>query len=123
MKFSMLEKPAPTWNVPVGRSPTSTLTLMRSGVAALLGRDVDALEVAERGDAASCDVSSLVSLKSCALLDLHLAADDLVARLGVALDLDALEVDERAAPDRRRRCRPRCLSGSSSVCGSASTLA
>ena len=33
------------------------------------------------------------------LLDLHLAADDLVARLGVALDLDALEVDGRPALD------------------------
>ena len=64
MKFSMLEKPAPTWNVPVGRSPTSKLMLMRSGVDALLGRDVDALEVAERDDAALASVSSLVSLKS-----------------------------------------------------------
>ena len=34
-----------------------------------------------------------------ALLDLHLAADDLVARLGVSLDLDALEVDGRPALD------------------------
>ena len=52
MKFSTLEKPAPTWNVPVGFSLTSTLTFMRVRRAALLGRDVDALEVAERGDAA-----------------------------------------------------------------------
>ena len=32
MKFSMLEKPAPTWNVPVGRSVTSKLMLIVSGV-------------------------------------------------------------------------------------------
>ena len=64
MKFSMLEKPAPTWNVPVGCSPTSTLTLIVLGRRALLGRDVDALEVAERGDAALRLVSSFVSLKS-----------------------------------------------------------
>ena len=56
------------------------------------------------------------------LLDLHLAPDDLVARLGVALDLDALEVDERAAADGDDDV-DLCLSGSSSVCGSASTLA
>jgi hypothetical protein len=38
MKFSMLEKPALTWNVPVGFSPIATLTLTCSG-RALLGGD------------------------------------------------------------------------------------
>src|SRR5690606_12137562 len=35
-----------------------------------------------------------------AFLDLHLATEDLVARLRVALHLDALDVDERPAADR-----------------------
>ena len=101
MKFSMLEKPAPTWNVPVGRSVTSKLMLMRSGVEPCSGRDVDALEVAEGDDAALARLE-LGLAEELPLLDLHLAADDLVARLRVALDLDALDVDERAAADRRR---------------------
>ena len=44
--------------------------------------------------------SSLRLAEELALLDLHLAAEDLVARLRVALDLDALDVDERSAADR-----------------------
>ena len=44
--------------------------------------------------------SSFVSREELALLDLHLATEDLVARLRVALDLDALDVDERSAADR-----------------------
>ena len=52
MKFSMLEKPAPTWNVPVGLLGDLEVDVDRVGRRALLGRDVDALEVAERGDAA-----------------------------------------------------------------------
>ena len=54
MKFSIELKPAPTWNVPVGFSATSTLMLSLSGRRPLLGRDVDALEVAERRDALAC---------------------------------------------------------------------
>ncbi len=62
-------------------------------VLALLGGDVDVLEVAERGDAALGAVE-LGLAEELALLDLQLAADDLVAGLGVALDLDAAEVDQ-----------------------------
>src|SRR5262249_23729316 len=61
----------------------------------LLGRDVDALEVAE-GDDAPLRVLEARLAEELRLLDLHLAAEDLVAGLRVALDLDALDVDERA---------------------------
>ena len=69
------------------------------GCRALLGRDVDALEVAERRDAASRFLEQRLA-EEVALGDLHLATDHLVARLRVAADLDALEVHERAALDR-----------------------
>ena len=93
------EKPAPTWKVPVGFSATSKLTMILSGVRALLGRDVDALEVPERRDAPLDCARGFVSLKSCASSISISRRSDLVARLGVPLHLDALDVDERAAPD------------------------
>src|SRR5207253_2279883 len=71
----------------------------RLGRRALLGRDVDALEVTERDDAALA-VLELRLGEEVAFLDLHLATEDLVARLRVALHLDALDVDERSAADR-----------------------
>src|SRR6201999_1391037 len=63
------------------------------GVVALLGGEIDPLEVAERGDAALRLLQPGLA-EELLLLDLHLATDDLVPRLGVALDLDAAEVDE-----------------------------
>ncbi len=68
------------------------------GGRALLLRDVHALEIAERGDALARLVEQRLAVLV-ALGDLHLAADDLVAGLGVAADLDAFEMDERPAHD------------------------
>jgi len=59
--------------------------------AATLGRDHDVLEEAERGDAALGDLEVRV-VEHLAFRDLHLAADHLVASLGVTANVDALEV-------------------------------
>src|SRR5262249_47020887 len=69
------------------------------GRRALLRRDVDALEVTERDDAALA-VFELRLREELTLLDFHFATEHLVARLRVALDLDALDVHERTAADR-----------------------
>src|SRR5205823_1701227 len=63
---------------------------------AALGRHDDVLEEAERHDAALGDLEVRV-VEQLALGDLHLAADHLVAGLGVAADVDALEVRALAA--------------------------
>ena len=117
MKFSMLEKPAPTWKVPVGRSLTSMLTFILSGAEPCSVRDVDALEVAERGDARLRDSSSFVSLKSSPSLISISRRITLSRVLRVAADLDALEVARAGrARSARSMSTSRC-SGSSSVCG------
>ena len=110
MKFSTDEKPAPIWNVPVGRSVTSTLTSTNSSERAALGRDVDVLEEAERHDAALRDLEVRL-VEQLALGDPHLAADHLVARLRVAADVDALEVGALAARDLEGQRRSVRLSG------------
>ena len=94
MKFSTEEKPAPTWKVPVGRSPTSKLMIILSGAEPCSVEDVDVIEVAERGDAL-LRVLQLGLAEDLPFLDLHLAAHDPVARLRVALDLDALHAQPR----------------------------
>ena len=52
MKFSTLENPAPIWNVPVGRSLTSTLTSTNSSDEPRLVETLTVLEEAERDDPA-----------------------------------------------------------------------
>ena len=99
MNVSCDEKPAPSWNVPVGRSATSKLTTMRSGVAPSSSVRLDPLEVAERHHALLRALDQRLAVEL-ALDDARLAAQHFVAGLGVALDVDALDVDERAAPDR-----------------------
>ncbi len=68
-------------------------------VVALLGGDVDALEVAERGDAPLAALQ-LGLAEEVLLGDLHLAADDAVAGLGVAADLDPAVFHRLATLDR-----------------------
>ena len=93
MKFSTDEKPAPIWKVPVARSVTSMLTSILIGIALLrLGRQLDLLEEAERLHQALRAIEPRLVVEL-ALVDAQLAADDLVARLGVAADVDAPEVD------------------------------
>ena len=92
------------------------------GRRALLGRDVDALEVAERRDAAP-RLLELRLAEELAFGDLHLATDHLVARLRVAADLDALEMHERAALDRHDHVDLVASRGRGSSAESASTLA
>src|SRR5690606_15502461 len=64
----------------------------------LLGRDVDALEVAERRDAPAGAVEARLA-ERLAFGDFELAADHLVARLRVAAHLDAPEANVRTAHD------------------------
>ena len=98
MKFSTDEKPAPTWKVPVRFLGDLDVDVDAVGRGAFLGGDVDALEVTERGDELFGGLE-LGLAEEAAFGDLHFAADDLVAGLGVAADLDAIEVDGRSAPD------------------------
>ena len=98
MKFSTLEKPKPTWKVPVAFSFTSTCTTtLVSSLPGLVG-DLDRLEEAERGDALLAAAHAAAG-EQLALVDAQLAADDLVAGLGVADDVDALDVDLLALLD------------------------
>src|SRR5690606_9285757 len=68
---------------------------------ALLLAQLDALEVAERLDARAARLGLRLAVEL-ALDQLHLAADDGVARLRVAADVDALDAHRRAAPDDHR---------------------
>jgi len=79
MKLSIELKPAPTWKVPVGFSATSTLMSSLSAAEPCSVRRRP-LEVTERRHAALAVLEARLA-EELSLLDLHLAADHLVARL------------------------------------------
>ena len=118
MKFSMLEKPAPTWNVPVGRSLTSMYT------AILSGPEPSSCEIrrARRAEGVMrLRDSSSVFREQLAFADLELAADHLSRVLLLPrTSMRSKYTSVRGRPYLDVASR---RSGSSRVCGLASTLA
>jgi len=97
MKFSTEENPAPIWNVPWALRDLDVDVHLVVARAALR-RDVDLLEEAQRRHAPLRVVQQRLVV-GLALDDAQLAADDLVARLRVAADVDAIERDQIALLD------------------------
>ena len=91
---------------PVGCSTTSTLTIDLIGGRARLGVDLRIGEEAKRADAFG-RLADFARVEGVALDRAELAADHLVQRRGVALDVDAFDEDALAAA--------RCANSTSSV--------
>ncbi len=85
--------PAPMLNIPVGFSLTLDVHIRQGFIGALLRLEVDLLEVAQpvQGHVAFLELGPAVEIS---LDHGEFAADDLVARLGVAGDVDPVEIDQ-----------------------------
>src|SRR5262249_27977373 len=92
MKFSTLEKPKPTWKVPVAFSFTSTVTItFESSLPGLCCTST--VSKKPSGGPRAFAAALPGSREKLALVRPHLPADRLVARLGVAADVNPLDVD------------------------------